>query len=64
MFILQARFGISSQSRWSEKDGCFNYRKFYYIAMDLIDECEDVEWKGGLLKHFNMYVSFYLWQLY
>ncbi|KAG8219217.1 hypothetical protein J3R82DRAFT_40 [Butyriboletus roseoflavus] len=28
--------------------------KFYYITMDLIDECEDIEWKEGLLKHFNM----------
>ena len=60
MFTLQARFGISSQSHWSEKDGRFNYRKFYYVAMDLIDECEDVKWKEGLLKHFNMCVFFYL----
>ena len=60
MFTLQAHFGISLQSRWSEKDGCFNYRKFYYVTMDLIDECKDVEWKEGLLKHFNMCVFFYL----
>ena len=24
----------------------------------MINECEDVEWKEGLLKHFNMYISF------
>ena len=60
MFILQARFGISSQFHWSEKDGYFNYHKFYYVAMDLIDKCEDVEWKERLLKHFNMCVSMYL----
>ncbi|KAH0828575.1 hypothetical protein J3R83DRAFT_2845 [Lanmaoa asiatica] len=49
-----AHFRISSQSRWSEKDGLFNYRKFYYITQDVINECEDVKWKEGLLKHYNM----------
>ena len=53
-FTTQARFGISSQSRWSEKDGCFNYHNFYYITQDVINECEDVQWKESLLKHYNM----------
>ena len=51
---LQARFGISSQLRWSEKDGRFNYRNFYYIITDLIDDCDDIKWKEELLKHYNM----------
>lgn len=52
--LLQAHFGISSQLCWSEKDGCFNYRKFYYIVMDIINESKDVKWKEELLKHYNM----------
>ena len=60
MFESQARFRISSQSRWSEKDGRFNYHKFYYIAQDTINKCEDVKWWEELLKHYNMYVCLWM----
>ncbi|KAN0085801.1 hypothetical protein V8E55_006935 [Tylopilus felleus] len=49
-----ARFEISSHTRWAEKDAHFNYCNFYYIVMDLIDECKDVKWRETLLKHYNM----------
>lgn len=57
-FGLQARFEISSHTRWAEKDAHFNYCNFYYIVMDLINECKDVKWRETLLKHYNMYVTF------
>ncbi|KAF8550588.1 hypothetical protein OG21DRAFT_1487667 [Imleria badia] len=51
---VHARFGISSKTRWSEKDGALNYRKYYYALMDIIEECEDIVWKEELLKHYNV----------
>lgn len=60
MFASQARFGISSQLCWSEKDSRFNYWKFYYIVVDLIDECEDAKWKEDVLKHYNMHICLHV----
>lgn len=54
VLLIQARFALSSKSRWAEKDGIFSYRTYYYGLMDLIDECEDVAWKDSLFKHYNM----------
>ena len=54
MFIQKAQFAISSQTCWGEKDGRFNYCKFYYMIIDLIDECENISWKDELLQHYNM----------
>ena len=53
---IQARFGISSKNRWSEMDGIFNYRKFYYALIELVDDNENVEWRDDLLKYYNMCV--------
>ena len=54
MFIQKAQFAISSQTCWGEKDGRFNYCKFYYMIIDLVDECKDISWKDELLQHYNM----------
>ena len=43
---MQAHFAISTKSWWAEKDGCFNYHKFYYGVLDFIEDCEDTEWKA------------------
>ncbi|KAG6375000.1 hypothetical protein JVT61DRAFT_3775 [Boletus reticuloceps] len=51
---VQARFGISSKTRWLEKDKIFDYRKYYYVLADLIDDCDDVEWRDSLFKHYNV----------
>ncbi|KAH0827005.1 hypothetical protein J3R83DRAFT_4671 [Lanmaoa asiatica] len=53
---LQARFNISSKSRWSEKDGAFNYRNFYYAVLDIIEDCADKEWTDSLLRFHNCVV--------
>ena len=50
----QARFAISAKSQWAEKNGRFNYHKFYYGVLNFIEDCEVTEWKADLLKHFNV----------
>jgi hypothetical protein len=56
VLLIQARFALSSKSRWAEKGGIFCYHTYYYDLMKLIDECEDITWKDSLFKHYNMYV--------
>ncbi|KAG2139583.1 uncharacterized protein EDB93DRAFT_1106071 [Suillus bovinus] len=50
---VQARFAISNKNKWSEADGEFNNRAFYYNIIDFIRECEDRDWAEGLLKWWN-----------
>ncbi|KAG2084746.1 uncharacterized protein F5147DRAFT_765198 [Suillus discolor] len=50
---VQARFAISNKNKWSEADGKFNNRAFYYNIIDFIRECEDRDWAEGLLKWWN-----------
>ncbi|KIM60586.1 hypothetical protein SCLCIDRAFT_26466 [Scleroderma citrinum Foug A] len=40
--------------QWSETDGPFNYHKFYYNVVDMIEQCPDEEWVTGLKKWWNM----------
>ena len=54
ILVLKAHFGISSKNRWSEQDGAFNYRKFYYGLMESVDDCTDIAWKDSLTKHYNV----------
>ncbi|KAF8119243.1 hypothetical protein EV363DRAFT_1245514 [Boletus edulis] len=49
---VQARFGISSKNRWTEQDGNFDYRNFYYGLIEMIDDYPDV--KATVSKHYNM----------
>ena len=49
-------FNISSRNRWSEKDGAFNYRNFYYAVLDIIEDCVDKKWTDSLLQFHNQYV--------
>ncbi|KIJ57754.1 hypothetical protein HYDPIDRAFT_34818 [Hydnomerulius pinastri MD-312] len=49
-----ARFGITSKNRWSEKDGQFSYRRFYYHVLDDIESNDDQAWKDAILRHHNM----------
>ncbi|KAH0826081.1 hypothetical protein J3R83DRAFT_5823 [Lanmaoa asiatica] len=49
-----ARFGISSKNRWSQKDGSFDYRIFFYVLLQEIEKCHDTEWVTSLLDHYNL----------
>ncbi|KIJ07142.1 hypothetical protein PAXINDRAFT_19656 [Paxillus involutus ATCC 200175] len=51
---VQARFGITSTNRWSEKDGSFSYRRFYYHILDDIESNDDHAWKDAILRHHNV----------
>ncbi|KAG2133239.1 uncharacterized protein EDB93DRAFT_1107619 [Suillus bovinus] len=50
---VQAHFAISNKNKWSEADGEFNNRAFYYNIINFICECEDRDWAEGLLKWWN-----------
>lgn len=51
---IQVRFGISAKNSWSEIDGSFNYREFYYNIIELIEDSPDPDWKEELLKAWNV----------
>ncbi|KAI5994684.1 hypothetical protein EDD15DRAFT_2366207 [Pisolithus albus] len=42
------------QTKWTEMDGTFNYRTFYYNIVDIIRESPDKEWVEQLKKWWNM----------
>ncbi|KAG2126998.1 hypothetical protein BD769DRAFT_1387895 [Suillus cothurnatus] len=42
------------QNTWSEIDVAFNYREFYNNIIELIKDSPDPEWKGDLLKAWNV----------
>ncbi|KAG2125265.1 hypothetical protein BD769DRAFT_1737475 [Suillus cothurnatus] len=44
----------SAKNVWSEIDGAFNYREFYNTIIKLIKDSPDLEWKGDLLKAWNV----------
>ncbi|KAF8833642.1 hypothetical protein BDN67DRAFT_916545, partial [Paxillus ammoniavirescens] len=52
----QVRFGISAKNKWSENDGPFNYRAFYFGVIAAIRDCKTV-WAEDLLKWWNQYVD-------
>ncbi|KAG1730881.1 hypothetical protein EDB19DRAFT_1641082 [Suillus lakei] len=54
---VQARSSISSRDKWSENDGAFSYRKFYYRIIDVIRNPPDEAWAAAILQHYNLYVS-------
>ncbi|OAX34738.1 hypothetical protein K503DRAFT_803343 [Rhizopogon vinicolor AM-OR11-026] len=43
----------SARNKWTEVDGLFNYRTFYYSIIDFIRECEDEDWVEKLFKWWN-----------
>ncbi|KAI6111121.1 hypothetical protein F5141DRAFT_1274468 [Pisolithus sp. B1] len=50
----EARYAISSRTKWAETDGTFNYRTFYYNIVDMIRESPDKDWVERLKKWWNM----------
>ncbi|KAG2738402.1 hypothetical protein P692DRAFT_201687204, partial [Suillus brevipes Sb2] len=53
---IQARFGISTQNKWSDIDRNFKYPEFYHNIINFIRDCGDTDWVGQLKKWWNMYV--------
>ncbi|KAG8218943.1 hypothetical protein J3R82DRAFT_4654 [Butyriboletus roseoflavus] len=51
---VQTRFGISSMSVWSEKDGEFSYRDFYHYIITYIHNAVDRAWRDNLIKWWNV----------
>ncbi|KAG6374560.1 hypothetical protein JVT61DRAFT_3909 [Boletus reticuloceps] len=54
LVVFQTRFGISSMSCWSEKDGEFSYHELYRLVVSFICNAVDIDWRGDLLKWWNL----------
>ncbi|KAG1718725.1 uncharacterized protein EDB91DRAFT_1258319 [Suillus paluster] len=53
IYILQARFAISSLEKWKDHDGLFYYTNFYTRIVNLIRGRKDEGWVNSLLGHYN-----------
>ncbi|KAI5984591.1 hypothetical protein EDC04DRAFT_2615658 [Pisolithus marmoratus] len=51
---IEARHAITSQTKWTETDGSFNYCTFYYNVVDIIRDAPDKDWVEHLKKWWNM----------